>query len=228
VLQSTHRGLSNKTGENNCFLNGVLQILWHNKTFRKCLLSIQHQVGTEGGRGTNSSSSSGGNGGSCVYCKLKNLFLEYQFSDSAQIPSTALRKTLAIIYRPELKFQLNSMDDAAECLEAILQRLHADLVVTGDQRKTKAGGDDRVDRVESSLSSSLSQKKEGWSICNPSCIAHNIFGMNVLEQSVCGCGSTTEPLCYSTFVQYYSVPEVCLFLLLLQHFMKKNNNFDCF
>ena len=57
-----------------------------------------------------------------VYCKLNNLFLEYQFSDSAQIPSTALRKTLAIIYRPELKFQLNSMDDAAECLEAILQR----------------------------------------------------------------------------------------------------------
>ena len=216
VLQSTHRGLSNKSGENNCFLNGVLQILWHNKTFRKCLLSIQHhvcqetlaaaasqQLSTEGGGGGGSSNSN--SGGSCVYCQLKNLFLEYQFSDSAQIPSTALRKTLAIIYRPELKFQLNSMDDAAECLEAILQRLHADLVVvtstagTGDQRKPKAGVDDRVDRVDSSLSSSSSQRKEGWSICNPSCIAHNIFGMNVLEQSVCGCGSMTEPLYYSTF-----------------------------
>jgi len=28
-----------------------------------------------------------------------------------------------MIYLPELKVQFNSMDDAAECLEAILQRL---------------------------------------------------------------------------------------------------------
>jgi hypothetical protein len=107
----------------------VLQILWHNKTFRKCLLSIQHHVCQDSAPSVDNAS------GSCVYCQLKNLFLEYQFSDSAQIPSTALRKTLAIIYKPELKFQLNSMDDAAECLEAILQRLHNDLVI--DQKKVK-------------------------------------------------------------------------------------------
>ena len=33
VLQSTHRGHSNKSGECNCFLNGGLQILWHNQIF---------------------------------------------------------------------------------------------------------------------------------------------------------------------------------------------------
>ena len=59
----------------------------------------------------------------CVLQGEEPLTWNTQFSDSAQIPSTVLRKTLATIYLPELKVQFNSMDDAAECLEAILQRL---------------------------------------------------------------------------------------------------------
>ena len=47
--------------------------------------------------------------------------------------------------------------------------------------------------------------------CNPPCVAHNVFGMSIVEQSVCGCGSTTEPLSYSSFLQYFSVNEVIIF-----------------
>jgi len=65
VLQSTHKGLTNSIGEHNCFLNGVLQILWHNKTFRKCLMSVQSHDCQDKQFKTVA--------GVCVFCKLKVL-----------------------------------------------------------------------------------------------------------------------------------------------------------
>lgn len=221
VLQSTHKGLSNKRGENNCFLNGVLQVLWHNKTFRKLILSVQDHTCPDSPKPSSSPSTKSPVPSSetkCVFCSLKNLFLEYQFSDSAQIPSTALRKTLAIIYKPENKFQLNAMDDSAECLEAILQRLHADLATSQLRKKTKPSGNDHHHHHHASSGGKPPQSSQAAlveaairrenTVCNPACVAHNVFGLNILEQSVCSCGSTTEPLCYSSFVQYFNVPEV--------------------
>jgi len=120
----------------------------------------------------------------CVYCKLKNLFLEYQFNDSDQIPPNAVRKTLAVIYQPEAKFQLNSMDDAAECLEAILQQIHNDLTKDSEHNHLQSA------------------------VCNSPCLAHSIFGTSVLEQSICSCGTTSEPLSYSSFLQYFNVDEL--------------------
>ncbi len=38
------RGLSNDSGLNNCFLNVVIQCLWHLHSFREALLSLQPQV----------------------------------------------------------------------------------------------------------------------------------------------------------------------------------------
>ena len=59
------------------------------------------------------------------------------------------------------------MDGAAESIEAILQRLHADVVVVTSTAvigvingRPTIGVDDRVGRVDSSLSSSLSPRKE--------------------------------------------------------------------
>lgn len=165
--------------------------------------------------------------------------MEYQFSDSAQIPSTAVRKTLAIIYKPEHKFQLNAMDDAAECLEAILQRVHNDLVLEqkkvvkdsgkGNSRRTRRTKKERDPNVFFFSFSFLLEIDDAFRkevACNPACIAHNVFGMNVLEQSVCGCGSTTEPLCYSTFVQYFSVDEVILFFLLFWVSRRREKSFS--
>ena len=39
------RGLRNDSGLNNCFLNVVIQCLWHLHSFREALLSLQPQVG---------------------------------------------------------------------------------------------------------------------------------------------------------------------------------------
>lgn len=38
------RGLSNDSGLNNCFLNVVIQCLWHLRSFREALLNIKPQV----------------------------------------------------------------------------------------------------------------------------------------------------------------------------------------
>ena len=39
------RGLSNEAGRNNCFLNVIIQSLWHLRSFREALLAMQPQVG---------------------------------------------------------------------------------------------------------------------------------------------------------------------------------------
>jgi hypothetical protein len=38
------RGLSNDSGFNNCFLNVVIQSLWHLRPFREALLGLPQQV----------------------------------------------------------------------------------------------------------------------------------------------------------------------------------------
>lgn len=38
------RGLSNDSGLNNCFLNVVIQALWHLRSFREALLALEPQA----------------------------------------------------------------------------------------------------------------------------------------------------------------------------------------
>ena len=38
VLSVVHRGLTSETGQNNCFLNVIIQSLWHLASFREALL----------------------------------------------------------------------------------------------------------------------------------------------------------------------------------------------
>lgn len=137
------KGLTNELGENNCFLNGLLQVLMHNNSFRRLIMSTDH---------IHSSNSL------CVLCKIKDIFIDYKFGESDKIPGTALRKTLALIYQPQSKFQLRDMADASDCLEAILNRLHVD------------------------MSNSTTAK------CNPTCLAHKIFSSEAIEKFSCVCG----------------------------------------
>ena len=39
------RGFENRTGSNNCFLNVVIQCLWHTRPFREAFLKLSPQVG---------------------------------------------------------------------------------------------------------------------------------------------------------------------------------------
>ena len=111
---STHKGLSNNVGENNCFLNVAIQTLWHLGPFR---YEMQKRI---------ASRNNGQNGGSQnveteMMEALCNLFVQYEHADLATIPSTELRKTLSGLFD---ECRLGEIADANETLEAILERIH--------------------------------------------------------------------------------------------------------
>ncbi|CAG2068005.1 unnamed protein product, partial [Timema podura] len=95
------------------------------------------------------------------------LFAQLQFSQESALPPDALRRALAESFFNQQRFQLGFMDDAAECFENILLRIHFHL----------ASG-------------------EAEDMCSArDCIPHQKFAMTLVEQSVCGaCGATSEPL----------------------------------
>ena len=87
-------GLENKTGENNCFLNSIVQLLYHIEAFKNELLS------------TNQSTP--------VSLELKNLFSQIS-NKSSQISTSKLRTLLG--------YQNNSMDDATEAVERVISKI---------------------------------------------------------------------------------------------------------
>lgn len=105
------KGLKNDIGENNCFLNVVIQCLWHLDSFRNKFQMKGEHVHNE----------------HCVFCSLQNIFFQYAYSAETILPPTVLRETMAVLYQKDSKFQLNEMDDAGEVYEAINRMLHSNL-----------------------------------------------------------------------------------------------------
>lgn len=167
------KGLLNFIGENNCFINVVIQSLWHLEPFRSKfttedkVLRDHHHEDKE----------------SCVYCSLEIIFTQYEFSDDVKIPPTALRKTMALLYKSQSRFQLFEIDDAAEAFEAVLSFLHNQYEI--------------IDKTDSQLS-----RKE-HSCGNKKCIAHRVFGLKTVEHIECtSCGASTEPIKSTLFTAY--------------------------
>lgn len=98
------------------------------------------------------------------------MFSQLQFSHETALPPDALRRALAENFLDRGRFQLGHMDDAAECFENMLLRLHAHV----------AHG-------------------EAEDMCSARhCIPHRKFAMTLVEQGVCGaCGATSEPLSFT-------------------------------
>eukprot|EP01104_Vermistella_antarctica_P001461 TRINITY_DN1150_c0_g4_i1.p1 TRINITY_DN1150_c0_g4~~TRINITY_DN1150_c0_g4_i1.p1 ORF type:complete len:130 (+),score=21.17 TRINITY_DN1150_c0_g4_i1:158-547(+) len=90
------KGLDNEFGENNCFLNVVIQALWHLKSFRTKYFgkNVQHKHIDSV---------------SCVYCALQTLFSNYEYGDESHLPPKVLRDALDAIYKSEEKFQLGQL-----------------------------------------------------------------------------------------------------------------------
>ncbi|RZC34695.1 uncharacterized protein BDFB_009540 [Asbolus verrucosus] len=111
------------------------------------------------------------------YCCNGELFSQLQFSNETALPPDALRRALAESFFDQQRFQLGFMDDAAECFENMLLRIHMHI----------AHG-------------------EAEDMCNARhCIPHQKFAMTLVEQSVCNsCGATSEPLSYTQMVHYVS------------------------
>ncbi|KAL8202255.1 UNVERIFIED_CONTAM: Inactive ubiquitin carboxyl-terminal hydrolase 54 [Gekko kuhli] len=88
----------------------------------------------------------------------KGIFNQFQCSSEKVLPSDALRSALAKTFQDEQRFQLGIMDDAAECFENLLMRIHFHIA---------------------------DESKED--ICTaPHCISHQKFAMTLFEQSNCG------------------------------------------
>ncbi|XP_076981031.1 ubiquitin carboxyl-terminal hydrolase 54 isoform X3 [Tamandua tetradactyla] len=161
------KGLSNEPGQNSCFLNSALQVLWHLDIFRRSFRQLTtHKC----------------MGDSCIFCALKGIFNQFQCSSEKVLPSDTLRSALAKTFQDEQRFQLGIMDDAAECFENLLMRIHFHIA---DETKED--------------------------ICTTQhCISHQKFAMTLFEQCVCtSCGATSDPLPFIQMVHYISTTSLC-------------------
>ncbi|XP_074855795.1 ubiquitin carboxyl-terminal hydrolase 54 isoform X3 [Carettochelys insculpta] len=161
------KGLSNEPGQNSCFLNSALQVLWHLDIFRRSFRQMTtHKC----------------MGDSCIFCALKGIFNQFQCSSERVLPSDTLRNALAKTFQDEQRFQLGIMDDAAECFENLLMRIHFHIA---------------------------DESKED--ICTAQhCISHQKFAMTLFEQCVCtSCGATSDPLPFIQMVHYISTTSLC-------------------
>uniref|UniRef100_A0A3B1INY0 Ubiquitin specific peptidase 53b n=1 Tax=Astyanax mexicanus TaxID=7994 RepID=A0A3B1INY0_ASTMX len=140
------KGLLNEPGQNSCFLNSAVQVLWQLDVFRRSLRQLSAHFCL---------------GDACIFCALKSIFSQFQQSRERALPSDTLRHALAETFKDEQRFQLGLMDDAAECFENILERIHLHL-------------------VSDSAAEACTSK---------SCITHQKFAMTLYEQHpyfVCG------------------------------------------
>ncbi|XP_067144550.1 uncharacterized protein ec isoform X1 [Centruroides vittatus] len=168
TMSITHtKGLLNMPGQNNCFLNSAVQVLWHLDIFRRSFRQLSgHTCMAE----------------SCIFCALKELFTQFQYSQESALPPDALRRALAETFCDQRRFQLGFMDDAAECFENILQRIHFHIA--------------------------SQQSEDMCSVAH--CISHQKFAMVLIEQTCChACGATSEPLPFTQMVHYVSASALC-------------------
>lgn len=161
------KGLLNEPGQNSCFLNSAVQVLWQLDIFRRSLRVLTGHICQ---------------GDACIFCALKTIFAQFQHSREKALPSDNIRHALAESFRDEQRFQLGLMDDAAECFENILERIHFHIVPSRD-----------ADMCTSK-----------------SCITHQKFAMTLYEQCVCrSCGASSDPLPFTEFVRYISTTALC-------------------
>jgi len=109
---SHHKGLRNKKGENNCFLNASIQALWHLDSFRELLQRTEDNFFPS----------------DSLFIRLKSLFVNFEYGDTEVLPPDEVRSVLSSSYHEQLRFQMGDMEDAGEALEAMLRLLHCEEV----------------------------------------------------------------------------------------------------
>ncbi|XP_015879540.3 uncharacterized protein LOC107415685 isoform X1 [Ziziphus jujuba] len=169
-------GLKNEVGEYNCFLNVIIQSLWHIRRFRDEFL----------GRSTSEHVHVGD---PCVVCALYEIFkaLNVAAMDAPReaVDPTSLRTALSKLYPNSNFFQEAQMNDASEVLAVIFDCLHRSF--------TPGSSVSDTDSLESNCMGS-------WDCTNNSCIAHSIFGMDIFERMNCyNCSLESRRLKYTSF-----------------------------
>ncbi|PKA49357.1 hypothetical protein AXF42_Ash014259 [Apostasia shenzhenica] len=165
-------GLKNAVGEYNCFLNVIIQSLWHLRRFRDEFLmtsSLHAHIGNP-----------------CVVCALLDIFLDLSRAslDGQREPvaPSCLRIALHNLYPDSNFFQEDEMNDASEVLEVIFDCLHKSFTSYA--------------QTESEDANSIGT----WDCASNKCIVHSLFGMDIFEQMNCSsCGLESRRLKYTSF-----------------------------
>ncbi|KAJ4836507.1 hypothetical protein Tsubulata_036210 [Turnera subulata] len=169
-------GLKNDVGEYNCFLNVIIQSLWHLRRFRDEFLrrSASKHVHV---------------GDPCVVCALYEIFYAMSLASTdtrrEAVAPTSLRIALSNLYPDSSFFQEAQMNDASEVLAVIFDCLH--------QAFTSGSSVSDSESVESNCTGS-------WDCTNSACIVHSLFGMDIFERMNCySCGLESRHLKYTSF-----------------------------
>ncbi|KAF4324482.1 hypothetical protein BBO99_00000148 [Phytophthora kernoviae] len=190
---SARKGLRNDLGSNNCFLNVIIQSLWHVRSCRVLISMGDHAAHHRcGGKPTNASAAQGDSVTPCLLCELEQIFIMYQFAEQPVLDVDRVRLALGG------EFALGAMNDATETLETILDALHYD-TFNRMLALRRGGHTGKINKVED-MSESLRQ--DAFSIiCEPQCVAHRLFQMNLMELQVCtACEHTSEPTMNTDFL----------------------------
>ncbi|KAL6566178.1 hypothetical protein OROGR_001793 [Orobanche gracilis] len=178
-------GLKNEVGEYNCFLNVIIQSLWHLRRFRDEFLrrSLSEHVHV---------------GDPCVICALYDIFVSLGMvsKDNIREPvaPTSLRVALSNLYPDSNFFQEGQMNNASEVLGVIFSCLHRSFTPASVVTNTKS--------VDSNCAGS-------WDCTNASCVAHSIFGMDVFERMNCyNCGTMKVMCPESSFAKLLNLVEM--------------------
>ncbi|GJZ73351.1 ubiquitin carboxyl-terminal hydrolase-related protein isoform 1 [Tanacetum coccineum] len=169
-------GLKNEVGEYNCFLNVIIQSLWHLRRFREEFLNTSTTAHLHVGD-------------PCVTCALYDIFSALNLASTdtrvQAVAPTSLRVALSNLYPDSNFFQEAQMNDASEVLGVIFDCLHKSF--------TSGTGISGIEVVESNAMGS-------WECPNKACTAHSLFGMDIFERMNCyTCGLETRRLKYTSF-----------------------------
>ncbi|XP_044484956.1 uncharacterized protein LOC123210576 isoform X3 [Mangifera indica] len=172
-------GLKNEVGEYNCFLNVIIQSLWHLRQFREEFLrrSPSEHVHV---------------GDPCVVCALYEIFTALCVASTDMrkeaVAPTSLRIALSNLYPDSNFFQEAQMNDASEVLLVIFDCLH--------QSFTPGSRISDAESVESSC-------PKTWDCTSSACIVHSLFGMDIFERMNCyNCGLESRPMKYTSFFHH--------------------------
>ncbi|CAE7857731.1 slc35b2 [Symbiodinium microadriaticum] len=182
------RGLENENGANHCFLNVVIQAFWNLQSFRRRVLHAPEH--------DHAGSTAQNRVGATVYCALKTVFQEFQFSDADTLPPDCLRRALSSVYDAQGRFKIGDMEDATETIETILGCLHACNVSHGP--------------ACCPLQSQAEFVEEASDFgCHPMCLAHEVFGIEYVDITRCTfCGATREPSVSGAYLYRAYVTEL--------------------
>jgi len=175
------KGMHNSLGLNHCFLNVVIQSLWHLKSFRErffslvcglsyffdlrfLILPVRSEYYATGCcyQEYNHRCPVDQNGKKldCVFCSLSTIFNNYKYAQTAFVLPDPLRSALHKLYSTEQRFAWGTMCDAGEAMEEILHWFHSEALETSR--------DEAFDKA-----------------CNPKCISHTVFGAFFCDVVTC-------------------------------------------